>query len=77
MNLEPSIFFDLAYGKESAAETSKQNSDEVKFIIELLFVLAKHVSQNRYNESDLSQMKGRIGIISPYKSQVRQIKLAI
>ena len=43
----------------------------------MLFLLAKQVAPTSYNQSDLSPMRGRIGIISPYKSQVRQIKLAL
>ena len=35
------------------------------------------MSESRYNKHDLSKLKGRIGIISPYKSQVRQIRGAI
>ena len=54
LNLEPAMFFDLAYSKESPAETSKQNPDEVHFIVEMLFVLAKSIATNRYNECDLS-----------------------
>ena len=62
------MFFDLQYSRESVNEMSKKNMDEVKFINELLFVLAKHVSPTSYNSSDLSALKGSIGIISPYKS---------
>ena len=77
LNLKPAMFFNLQYSKESPSETSKQNQDEVLFIRELLFMLAKQVAPTSYNSQDLSRMKGRIGIISPYKSQVRQIRASI
>ena len=40
-------------------------------------MLACHTTPNSHNQNDLSTLKGRIGIISPYKSQVRQIRRAI
>ena len=71
------MFFDLQYSRESASETSKQNQDEVRFIRELLFVLARQISTSSYNATDMSALKGSIGIISPYKSQVRELKASI
>lgn len=77
LNLAPVMFFDLQYSRESASETSKQNKDEVRFIRELLFVLARQISTSSYNATDMSALKGSIGIISPYKSQVRELKASI
>lgn len=77
LNLQPTMFFNLNYSRESQNETSKQNPDEVNFIRELLYVLARQLSESRYHAYDLSKLKGRIGIISPYKSQVRQIRGAL
>ena len=68
------MFFNLHYSRESQSETSKQNPDEVNFIRELLYTLARQLSTSKYYKYDLSKLKGRIGIISPYKSQVRQIR---
>lgn len=77
------MFFDLTFTKESQSDTSKCNNQEAKFIISLLSLLTKKMNAslpNDYNENvyDLdppdTNLSEKIGIISPYKSQVRLIK---
>jgi regulator of nonsense transcripts 1 len=51
--------------------TSKCNETEAKFIISLIALLAKKISSSTSEDKNLSE---KIGIISPYKSQVRLIK---
>lgn len=51
--------------------TSKCNETEAKFIISMIALLAKKISSSTSEDKNLSE---KIGIISPYKSQVRLIK---
>lgn len=65
------MFFNLSYSKESFGDTSKQNHAEADFICQLLITLVKSLSSR---DRSLTQLKNRIGIISPYRHQVRLIK---
>jgi superfamily I DNA and/or RNA helicase len=60
------MFFDLTFSEETSDEKSKKNYSEADFICQLLITLGKAKADNK-----LYDLKGRIGIISPYKSQVR------
>ena len=71
LNLKPTMFFNLGFSKETPSETSKQNHDEADFICALLTTIVKNLSNHNHS---LRALKGRIGIISPYKHQVRLIK---
>jgi len=62
-------FFDLLNSCESQDETSKTNREEVCFILNLLSMLF-----NKLAGGNMSHLKGRIGIITPYKAQVRLLK---
>lgn len=82
------VFFDLKYSKESEKEASKSNRDEANFIMQLFEDLIKLILRsveqsslppnvNTHNEKMkfiLNDLKSRIGIISPYKSQVKALK---
>ncbi|CDW72124.1 splicing endonuclease positive effector [Stylonychia lemnae] len=80
------IFFDLKYSQESQNETSKSNLDEANFIKNLFNEIIQTVYQNlkeypsnvaSYEEKIkfiLGDLKLRIGIISPYKQQVKTLK---
>lgn len=63
------MFFDLDFSAETQSEKSKTNPDEASFIQNLLLVMA-----NCCATKNLSQLRGRIGIISPYKEQVHLIR---
>lgn len=83
------VFFDLKYAQEESKETSKSNKDEAKFIEELFSDIIKIMLQSNDFPRDLQragvshsekmdfickELKGKIGIITPYKSQVRTLK---
>ena len=70
LRFEPLTFFDLKSSQESADETSKTNREEALFIINMLQVLCTKVQPPEL----IGEVKGRIGIITPYKAQVRLIK---
>lgn len=64
------IFFDIENSKETLDEMSKCNHDEAVFTQYLIEFLA----YNSSNSGTLKPIAGSIGVISPYKSQVRMIK---
>eukprot|EP00347_Sterkiella_histriomuscorum_P002715 403367086 len=82
------IFFDLKYGQESVNDTSKSNKDEAQFILtlfqDIIKIILQKASQTDFpanvNSDDqkmkhiLGDLRQRVGIISPYKSQVRTLK---
>ena len=68
-SLQKMVFFDLLNSLESTDETSKTNRDEALFTLNLI----QFISQS-FADNDLSQLKGRIGIITPYKAQVMLLK---
>ena len=78
------MFYDLIYSKENDSEKSKINNDEVNFIEKLIEKLVSICAMKKYpncqNPSKnqkmnaMESLKGCIGIISPYKSQVRALK---
>jgi senataxin len=64
LNCQPVMFFDLAYSKEQDFHRSKQNIDEANFVCNLLRIFLP----------TYSSLYGRIGVITPYKSQKILIK---
>ena len=56
--------------QESCEETSKSNRAEAEFTLSLIQFIQKRIS----GEQSLVSLKNKIGIISPYKSQVRTLK---
>jgi superfamily I DNA and/or RNA helicase len=63
------MFFDLCFSSECQSEKSKNNRDEVEFICKLLKAMAmSHPSRS------LKYLTGRIGVISPYQSQIQLIR---
>ena len=72
------VFFDLKYSQETAFENSKYNLDELDFIEELINGLLNLIFQS-LKSKDLAEdfIKGKIGIISPYRSQIRKLKMNI
>ena len=62
--LKPTMFFDLTFSRESANEKSKENRSEAEFICQLLISLCK----GNIKDDRLLNLRGKIGIISPYKS---------
>lgn len=63
------IFFDLTNSQESIEETSKTNREEALFTVNLIQHIFHH-----FAKGDTSLIKDRIGIITPYKAQVRLLK---
>jgi len=66
LKCEPTMFFDLSNGRESEQSKSKQNVDEAEFICQLIQAIA--------NTVNAKLLKGRIGIITPYRQQKNLIK---
>ncbi|OQR90055.1 hypothetical protein THRCLA_22591 [Thraustotheca clavata] len=66
----PYVFYDIVEGEQSKPEgsTSYRNLHEVDFIVNLVTKLVQ--SFPNYN------FRGRIGIISPYKSQIHELSTA-
>ena len=62
-------FFDLLNSQESIEETSKTNREEAIFTVNLI----NHIF-TRLGKSSSSELSGKIGIITPYKAQVRLLK---
>ena len=56
-------FLDLQTSTESSEETSKTNDEEAQCTLEIVKLLHKG-----------SNFKGRVGIITPYKAQVKLLK---
>ena len=63
------VFFDLTNSQESVEETSKTNREEALFTVNLIQHIFHHLAQG-----DASLIKDRIGVITPYKAQVRLLK---
>ncbi len=59
------MFFDLLNSQETLAETSKSNYEEAQFILNLIIQLKKLA---RDNQNGFAALRGKIGIITPYKS---------
>ena len=76
------VFFDLVSSQETLAETSKSNYDEALFTLHLIQLLreliyhhsGKRAGGARSGENGFEELKGKIGIITPYKSQVKVLK---
>lgn len=64
------IFFDVKDSKETVDDKSKCNHDEA----ELTKQLVEFISYNSSKSGALKNIAGQIGVISPYKSQVRDLK---
>lgn len=63
------VFFDISCSNESIDEKSKYNGDEADFTQTLIQLIQSYSPQGR-----LRNIAGQIGVISPYKSQVVQVK---
>lgn len=64
------IFFDVQGTQETVDDKSKCNYAEAEFTRRLIELIAHCNSKS----GSLKQIQGQIGVISPYKSQVRQLK---
>ena len=64
------IFFDIQNSSEFLDGQSRSNHDEARFTKTLIEMIAFSDSKN----GCLRSIKGQIGIITPYKSQVRTLK---
>ena len=64
------IFFDVKGTRETVDDKSKCNHAEAEFTRRLVEVIAYSNS----TRGSLKPIAGQIGVISPYKSQVRQLK---
>ena len=64
LNLYHTMFFDLKYASEVERSKSKQNPDEANFIARLVYLMSKSAGD----------LRGKIGIITPYKQQKLLIK---
>lgn len=58
------IFLNIKDSKESADDRSKYNVDEA----ELTRQLIEFIAYNSINNGNIRDIKGMIGVISPYKS---------
>jgi superfamily I DNA and/or RNA helicase len=75
IRLGPYVVFDVKEGAESRQNSSSlHNSAEAKLCAELILFLRRQIKlHSRGDFSDL-QFCARIGVISPYRQQVREIK---
>lgn len=64
------IFFDIKDSREISDDRSKCNLDEAEFTKQLV----EFIAFNSTNSGTLKAIAGSIGVISPYKSQVRHLK---
>lgn len=64
------IFFDVQHAIETVDDKSKCNYGEAEFTQRLVELIAHSAAER----GSLKPIKGQIGVISPYKSQVRQLK---
>lgn len=64
------IFFNLKDSRETVDDRSKRNLDEAEFTKQLVEFIARKST----TAGTLRHVGGVIGVISPYKSQVRQLK---
>lgn len=62
------VFIDLKCSKETEKECSKLNKDEALITIALLKSLTWIMQRN------ISSIAARIGVVTPYKAQVRYLK---
>ena len=67
-----SVFFDLCNSRESALERSRCNLDEVNFTLNLVKYIVLAATGGRHFRA----LAGKIGIVTPYKAQVRCLKNA-
>ena len=72
LKLKQTMFFNLKFSAETQSEKSKTNPEEAQFIQNLLLVLSSYCKSG-----NLAQLRGKIGIISPYKEQVHLIRRKI
>lgn len=81
-HMQSMVFFDLVSSQETLAETSKSNYDEALFTLHLIQLLrelifhhsGKRACSMRGGENGFEELRGKIGIITPYKSQVKVLK---
>jgi AAA domain len=66
-------FFDLTQSREMIEGRSKYNSDEIHLTLSLIKTLALLSG----NPRGLGSLSGKIAVITPYKAQVQQLKLAV
>ena len=64
------LFFDISDSQETVDDKSKCNHDEA----ELTKQLVEFISFNSSKTGAIKNIAGQIGVISPYKSQVRHVK---
>ncbi len=64
------VFYDLEYTKESTDDKSKSNIEEAKFTFCLI---QSFIELCGYSDDGLSQFKEKIGLITPYKGQLRKL----
>lgn len=64
------LFFDIGDSRETVDDKSKCNHDEA----ELTKQLIEFISFNSSKTGAIKNIAGQIGVISPYKSQVRHVK---
>ena len=62
-------FLDLPKSQESIDETSKTNTDEARYTLALLQTFLDSLCSG-----SSGNLKGRVGIITPYKTQVKLLK---
>ena len=60
------VFFDLLNSQESKSDTSKTNLDEAIFTAQLIELIN--------GGSSSFELKSKLGVISPYKSQIRVVR---
>ena len=65
------VFFDLTYSEESQEDSSKNNVDEAKFTFHLI---RSFIYLCGNEETGLDNLKGKIGLVTPYKGQVRKLR---
>ena len=72
------VFFDLCDSKEMITNgNSKYNKDEIDFTFKLIELFSQMVGAKgsmHLNKQEKHPLAGRIGVISPYKSQVVQLR---
>lgn len=64
------LFFDIGDSRETVDDKSKCNHDEAELTRQLVEFIAFNSSQT----GSLKAIAGQIGVITPYKAQVRDVK---